>query len=678
MVAGVSCVGAIAAYIVVVVYPELPNVASLAEYRPTEPMRIYSANGELLAEYGIEKRIPLKYEEIPARLRNALLATEDVHFFEHEGVDFPGLARATFVNVMHGGKAQGASTITMQLARNFFLTRQKTYARKLYEILLAIKIEKALTKPQILTLYMNQVYLGERAYGFAAAARVYYEKAVGDLTLDECAMLAGLPKAPAALNPIVNPAGARERQLAVLARMQSAGVVTHEEYALAVKAPAFMPPERSRPNVPASSVNETVRRLMVSAFGDDAYESGLHVWTTIDPEKQRAAAQSVADGVKAYERRHPRWPGVQAALVAVAPEDGAILAMVGDNGVSGQHFNRVTQISRQPGSAFKPFLYAAALADGYGPTTAVYDVPVVIRPAPDAPIWRPKPDGRELGEIPLGTALTRSRNFVAIRLAQAVGPQRAKDYIVRNFGFREAMIPANLPMALGAGAVSPLEMAVGYSVFANGGYRVSPYLIAKVVDSSGAVQYEAKPQRARVIDESVSYLMSGMLRQVAQRGTASATRVLKRNDLAGKTGTTNDYRDGWFGGFQNTIAAVAWMGFDSPRSLGPGEWGSKTALPMWIDFMGRVLTDVPEADLVPPQSIVEIDGVPYARGSTPGHGFVEKLSEDGDVVRREDASPEHPPEAASHADAAERTPVSRPPETASQERQRILQYFLQP
>ncbi|WP_174995030.1 penicillin-binding protein 1A [Pandoraea anhela] len=780
-VAGVTAMSAIAAYVVIVVYPEMPNVASLADYRPTEPLRIYSADNALLAEYGIEKRRPLKYDEIPACLRNALLATEDVHFFEHDGIDLPGLVRATLVNVFRGEKSQGGSTITMQLARNFFLTRQKTYARKLYEILLALKIERALSKPQILTLYMNQIYLGERAYGFGAAAKVYYAKTVDELTLDECAMLAGLPKAPATYNPIVNPGGARERQVVVLNRMQSAGFISHDDYLRAVHAPVFSAPQRSEPSVPASSVSETVRQLIVNEFGDEAYESGLRVWTTIVSDKQRAAADAVQASVDAYQdrqayagpeaklpqalmatfdagrgitpklasflesrpdfadtdvavvgavgavnvsaylasgekvsvalpgvgrqralarsrvrarpievgdivriRRLPNGarklvslPAVQASLIAIAPDDGAILAMVGDNGVSGQHFNRVIQASRQPGSAFKPFLYAAALADGYGPTTAVFDLPIEVTPAPGAPVWRPRADGRALGEITLSTALARSRNFVAVRLAQAVGLQRAQAFIVRNFGFRDAMIPANLPMALGAGAVTPLEMAVGYAVFANGGYRVSPYLIARIVDASGAERFRAKPQRARVIDPSVSYLMSGMLREVAQRGTASATRSLKRQDIGGKTGTTNDYRDGWFAGYQKTIATVAWMGFDAPRSLGPGEWASKTALPMWIHFMGKALSGVPEAELTPPDDIVDVDDIPYDKAHTPGHGFVERLTQNGDVERTGSvasaplAQPSPPASsAAAHAGAVA--------DVSSQERQRILQYFLQP
>lgn len=782
MVAGITAFGALAAYVIVVVYPELPPVAVLGEYRPAQPLRIYSADNQLLAEYGIEKRIPLTYDQIPAHLRDALLATEDADFFAHGGVDFPGLIRASLANAMHGGKAQGGSTITMQLARNFFLTRKKTYARKLYEILLAIKIERTLSKPQILTLYMNQIYLGERAYGFGAAARVYYGKPVEALTLDECAMLAGLPKAPAAFNPIVDPARARTRQLYVLGRMLQAGVISREDFAAASAAPPFSPRVATGRDIPADAVTETVRQMIVKDYGDEAYELGLRVWTTVDTQRQRAAADAVLRGVEAYQARQPypgaetrvpedlraqldlragltpalaaylkqrpdypglsvgvvahvdgaakganagratvlledgqhatvaqasakqrvhlgdvvrvrtlangtsqlsAMPTVQAALISISPEDGAILAMIGDNGMSGQHLNHATQAWRQPGSAFKPFLYAAAIAKGYGPSTQVFDLPLEIRPAPGAPIWRPKAGGAPLGELSLQTALAKSRNLVAIRLVQAIGPAYARDFAVQTFGFDKNKIPANLPMALGAGAVTPLQMAVGYAVFANGGERVAPYLVSRIVDSRGAELFHVRPERVRVMSPATSYLTSQMLREVVQHGTASATRVLGRSDIGGKTGTTNDYRDGWFAGFQPSAATVVWMGHDTPRSLGRSEWASRTALPVWIDYMKQALDGVPQATITVPDDITVADDVAYDKAFRPGNGFVEKLSPDGVAVSQPAGGDEDESDDAGAATAAaagstngQKRGAPSDATAAKSERDRILQYFI--
>ncbi|WLE62217.1 PBP1A family penicillin-binding protein [Burkholderia plantarii] len=777
--AGLVAGGATAAYIAFVVYPALPPVTALGDYQPAEPLRIYSSDGHQLAEYGIERRIPLDLDAIPARMKQALLAAEDAGFYQHRGIDAGGLLRAVLVDAVRGGKAQGGSTITMQLARNFFLSRHKTFTRKLVEVLLAIKIERSLPKDRILQLYMNQIYLGERSYGFGAAARTYYGRDLDELTLGQAAMLAGLPKAPSAFNPVSDPVRALARQRYVLARMREVGFITPEQYRAALDEPPYARPVARRDSVPAGSVSELVRQMMVERYGEAAYESGFKVTTTVALDDQAAAFESVRHGVLAYQRRHAyagpeaavappvpaagrlpdtvveamrqrpevaglpcavvvasraarvdarladgthvvlaghgldrlraagrraatrlapgaivrvtrddggHWalgelPAVQAALVAIAPDDGAIRALVGGNGMTATQLNRVTQAWRQPGSSFKPFLYSAALARGFGPTTVVDDLPVDI-PAgyPGGPVWRPHEDGVPLGPITLREGVARSKNFVAIRTLRAIDPAYAKRFIVGAFGLRDDLIVPNLPMALGAGAVTPLQMAVAYAVFANGGFRVQPYLIARIEDGTGRVAFEAAPARAgagapRVIDAANSYLMTDMLRAAAAHGTGAATNVLKRHDLAGKTGTTNRYRDGWFAGYQRELATVVWMGFDTPASMGAREYGSRNALPVWIEFMRHALANVPEQPDAVPDEIAFVGGEPYDLHFMPDAGFVAALDAQGRMpsVTPRAALPETARQAVGAGGAA-----AMPGVVSSDEKARILRYFSGP
>ncbi|MBU9195342.1 PBP1A family penicillin-binding protein [Burkholderia gladioli] len=795
---GLVCAGVVAgastlAYLAWVVYPSLPPVSALGDYQPAEPLRIFSSDGELLAEYGIERRIPLEAGAIPLRARQALLAAEDASFYAHPGVDAGGLLRAVFVDALRGGKAQGGSTITMQLARNFFLSRHKTFARKLYEVLLAIKLERSLPKDRILQLYMNQIYLGERSYGFGAAARTYYGRDLGELTIAQTAMLAGLPKAPSAYNPISDPERAQARQRYVLARMREVGYLSPAEYRAALDEPPYQRPEPRRDSVPAGSVSELVRQMMVERYGEAAYESGFRVTTTVALGEQRAAFEAVRHGAEAYQQRHGyagpeasvaapvlvdgqlseavaqalkqrpevggmasavvigagagrldlmradgervalsgralavlssgagrrvvlpsslkpgaivriardgdgdgRWmlrqlPAVQAALVAISPDDGAIRALVGGNGYTPSQLNHVTQAWRQPGSSFKPFIYSAALAKGFAPASVIDDLPLEIPASyPGGPVWRPRESGALLGPIALREGLARSKNLVAVRVLRAIEPAYAKDYIVRAFGLRSDLIVPNLPMALGAGALTPLQMATGYASFANGGFRVQPYLIAKIQDGAGQVLFEAAPARAgagapRVISAANSYLMTDMLRRAAMHGTGAATNALKRGDLAGKTGTTNNYRDGWFAGYQRQLATVVWMGFDTPASMGPREYGARNALPVWIEFMGHALAGVPESIEAPPEDIALIDGEPYDKAFLPGQGFVAALDAQGAIpLMAQRAGGEAGAIAAvaasgpvaAHADARA---ASTPGVVSSDEKARILRYFAAP
>jgi len=731
LVAAMVATAAVGAYLALVVYPALPAVGDLAAYVAPEPLRIYSADGSLLGEYGIERRISLKLGDMPDVLKLALLAAEDGRFYEHDGVDVPGMLRAAVANFAAGGKRQGASTITMQLARNFYLSNEKTYTRKLVEVLLALKIEAALPKDEILQLYMNQIYLGRRAYGFGAAAQAYFGTDVRHLTLGQAALLAGLPKAPSSFNPIANPERAAVRRRYVLGRMLDLHFITPEEFDAALAEPPYQPPAPGVDNSPAGMVAETVRRLLYDEYGDRIYESGMRVWTTVDMKDQQAAYAAVLKGVQAYTHRHPyagpegsappqalraalakddgpataylaslprapgqmaalvlryadksaallaadgrrldvsgkglafvrtrvargpalkpgdlvrlrqdapdaeivQFPQVQAALVAVSPADGAIRALVSGNGTGADQLNRVTQSWRQPGSAFKPFVYAAALAKGMGPATLADDTPLEIAsPSARGAVWRPKESGALLGRITLREAVVHSKNLVALRVLQDIGPAYAKRYAVDAFGFDADRIPANLPMALGAGEVTPLQLAAGYAILANGGYKVDPYLIQRITDASGKERFRATPRVAsrdatQVISTADSYLVADMLRSAAQRGTGSATNALKRRDIAGKTGTTNAYRDGWFAGFQPDLATVAWMGFDAPRSMGPREYGSRNALPIWVDFMRAALATVKESPVAAPAGITLIDGEPYDDAHLPGSGFIDHIGD---------------------------------------------------
>jgi penicillin-binding protein 1A len=714
----------------------LPSLDVLTDYRPKVPLRVWTADGVLIGEFGEERRSVVHIEDVPEVMKQAILAAEDDRFFEHSGVDLIGIARAAFANVAAGGKTQGASTITMQLARNFFLSNERSYTRKIYEILLAFKIEKTLTKEQILEIYLNQIFLGQRAYGFASAAQVYYGKPLAKITAAEAAMLAGLPKAPSAYNPVVNPKRARIRQQYVLGRMRSLGYLPEEAYQAALKEELRLQPDRSDFAVKAPYVAEFARMLAFEQFRDETYVAGLNVHTTVLAEDQRAANVAVRQGVIDYDRRYgfrgpeaqvelpadparrdekieealleageiddfvpavvtevgPRlirasrsrgqqielsgdalklvapwlaekapankrlrpgavirvseaakggWevtqvPEVQAAFVSANTEDGSIRAMVGGFDFNRNKFNRVTQAWRQPGSSFKPFIYSASLEKGFMTTTVINDAPVIVDPAvTGGQVWEPKNyDGKFEGPMTMRAALAKSKNMVSIRLLQAIGPQYAQDYVTR-FGFDAARHPPYLTMALGAGAVTPWQMVGGVSVFANGGYRVEPYLIARVTDASGKLIAQARPLKAgdeaiRAIDRRNAFLMDSLLRDVVRKGTATSAMKLKRTDLAGKTGTTNDSHDAWFVGYAPKVAAVAWVGFDQPRKLGDRETGGGLALPIWINYMGVALKGVPDRPVEPPQGVVQAGGDWYLAETRPGQGIASLgVAEDG-------------------------------------------------
>jgi penicillin-binding protein 1A len=713
----------------------LPALDALTDYRPKVPLRVWTADGVLIGEFGEERRSVVRIDEVPAVMKNAILAAEDDRFFEHRGVDVLGIVRAAFANVAAGGKTQGASTITMQLARNFFLSNERSYTRKIYEILLALRIESTLSKEQILEIYLNQIFLGQRAYGFASAAQIYFGKPLARITPAEAAMLAGLPKAPSAYNPVVNPKRARIRQQYVLGRMRTLGHLTEEQYQDALKEPLRLQPDRFDYALKAPYVAELARMLAYDQFRDETYIAGLNVHTTVLSTDQRAANAAVRDGVLAYDRRYgfrgpeaqvelpsdpqrrdekieealleageiddfspavvvaadaksirvarsrgqtidisgdglrlvaswlsdrapanrrlkpgavirvtegPKgWevtqvPEVQAAFVAANTEDGSIRALVGGFDFSRNKFNRVTQAWRQPGSSFKPFVYSASLEKGFMTTTVINDAPVIVDPAvTGGQVWEPKNyDGRFDGPMTMRAALAKSKNMVSIRLLQAIGPNYAQDYVTR-FGFDAERHPPYLTMALGAGAVTPWQMVGGISVFANGGYRVDPYLIARVTDASGRVLAQARPLKAgdeavRAIDARNAFLMDSMLKDVVRRGTATMALRLKRADLAGKTGTTNDSHDAWFAGYSPKVAGVAWVGFDQPRKLGDRETGGGLALPIWVSYMAVALKGMPESQTEPPAGVVKVGDDWYLAETRPGQGIASLgVAEDG-------------------------------------------------
>lgn len=731
--------------------PQLPSVDSLRDVRFQQPLRVYSADGELMAEFGEYRREPLRYDEIPDSLKQAVIAAEDDRFFSHPGVDYRGLARAALHLVRHREIGPGGSTITMQVARNFFLTREQTYLRKLNEILLAFKIERELTKQQILELYLNKIYLGQRAYGVGAAARIYYGRKVDELTLAETATIAGLPKAPSSGNPISNPERSLQRRAYVLRRMHDVGFITAEELADASTQPVTATlSTRERPMLNAPFVAEMVRAKVVERFGEAAYTDGYRVYTTVDGRLQRQAASALRTNLLAYDQRHGyrgpeghhdleddsgegdwdrlldevpqvnllqpalvvevnaennearvylgdgnyatlaledvewahRWvsqavvgdpvenvddvldrgdlvrvraeddgvrlaqiPDIEGALVSMAPRSGAVLALAGGFDFSLSKFNRAVQALRQPGSAFKPFIYSAALARGYTPATVVNDAPVVFEDEALETVWRPENySGRFYGPTRLRVALMNSRNLVSIRVLRDIGARYAVDYLEK-FGFPEERIPADLSLALGSAGVTPMELTTGYAVFANGGYRVEPYFIDRIEDGRGQVVYRAMPTLAcedcermassvtpapalrptsvdgveqpddvpllprfrpaeRVLDPENAYLMTSMMMDVISGGTARAARSLGRDDLAGKTGSTNDLRDAWFAGFNGEMVATAWVGFDQARSMGPSETGSRAALPMWMDYMAGALRDVPSSPPSRPSGLI--------------------------------------------------------------------------
>ncbi|MBX9811727.1 MAG: penicillin-binding protein 1A [Burkholderiales bacterium] len=698
------------AFAVVLVYPTLPSLEVLTDYQPKIPLRVYSADGKLIGEFGEERRAVVAIENVPRPMIAAILAAEDERFYQHSGVDYVGVARAALSNFVSGGVRQGASTITMQVARNFFLSKEKTLTRKFNEMLLAFKIEHSLTKDQILQLYINQIYLGQRAYGFAAAAQIYFGKPLEQLTLAEYAMLAGLPKAPSRYNPIVNPKRAKQRQQYVLGRMRALGQITDAQFAEADKQQLMVRRDINEYAVRAEYLAEMVRQLIYERYQEDAYTKGIRVYTTLSTRHQEAAYAALRRGVQEYDRRHGyrgpedfvelparitdealedalqdttdyddlyaavvveagprhvkayrrggemldiaedglrfasrmlgdkanpnqrirrgaiirvqkdeknRWqitqlPAVESALVSVDPRDGAIRALVGGFDFSRSQYNHVTQALRQPGSSFKPFIYSAALEKGFTAATVINDAPLTFTAAQTgSEPWEPKNyDGKFEGPMRLRMGLVKSKNLVSVRILQAIGPQYAQDYITR-FGFDPKLHPPYLTMALGAGNVTPMQMAAAYSIFANGGYRIAPYFIERVEDARGNVLMESRPQRAeqgaeRVIDARNAFIMTSIMQDVVKMGTAARAMKLGRGDLAGKTGTTNDFIDAWFCGFNASLVAVAWIGFDNPHTLGRNETGGSAALPIWMGYMGAALRGVPEQPLTPPAGVLAL------------------------------------------------------------------------
>nr|WP_314708246.1 penicillin-binding protein 1A [uncultured Comamonas sp.] len=712
-VAGALAIAMVIAVALAMAYPNLPDVSELADYRPKLPLRVYSAEGALIGEFGEERRTLTPIDEIPKVMVDAVLAIEDTRFFEHGGVDYKGMLRAALAN-LGKVKSQGASTITMQVARNVYLSTEKTYTRKIYEVLLTFKLEHLLSKEKILEIYMNQIFLGHRAYGFAAASEVYFGKPLKDVTIAEAAMLAGLPKAPSAYNPISNPKRARIRQLYIIERMAENGFITAEQARIARDEPLQLRNASHSDRVNADYVAEMARQLVYAQYGDEAYTRGLNVYTTLNASEQEVAYAALRKGIMDYERRqryrgpekfialpndkearedviddtlaqHPdngnvlaavvleasaksltvqrpdgetlvitgeglkpvesglsdkaapnikirqgavirvietakgKWsatqlPEVEGAFVAVEPRTGAIRALVGGFDFQKNKFNHVTQAWRQPGSSFKPFIFSAALEKGVGPATIVNDAPLFFGSGvTGGQPWEPRNyDNKFEGPMSVRTALAKSRNIPSIRVLDFATPKFTQEWITR-FGFDANRHPAYLTMALGAGAVTPMQMATAFSVFANGGYRINPWLISKITDHKGRIlsEYVPKPleQQQRAIEPRNAFVMNSMLQTVAKSGTAArAQATLKRPDLYGKTGTTNDAVDAWFAGFQPTLAAITWIGYDNPRNLGSRETGGGLSLPIWISFMQHALKDVPVATYPVPEGVVNMGG----------------------------------------------------------------------
>jgi len=707
-------------------YPNLPALDTLTDYRPKMPLRIFTADNVLIGEFGEERRTLVHFKDIPDVMKKAVLSIEDDRFYEHGGVDYWGILRAALHNAT-GGARQGASTITQQVARNFFLSSEQTLKRKAYEALLAWKIEKNLTKDQILEVYMNQIYLGQRAFGFSSAAQIYFGKDLKDITVAEAAMLAGLPKAPSSYNPVVNPKRARQRQQYILQRMHDLRYITDAQYAQAKDEELKIKTDSTAFGVHAEYVAEMARQLVYQQFKEDTYTRGLNVFTTITKADQDAAYLALRRGVMDYERRHPyrgpekyieipksksdadeaieaelaehpdsddivaaivmsaspsqvtavlasgeeismsgpgiafarEWlspkaaatrrlrrgavirvtqdggsswnitqlPEVESAFVAVDPGDGQIRALVGGFDFNRNKFNHVTQAWRQPGSSFKPFIYSASLERGFSPATLINDAPISFDAgSTGGQAWEPKNyDGKYEGPMTMRRGLTKSKNMISIRILNKIGARYGQEYATR-FGFDADKNPPYLTLALGAGATTPLQMAGAYSVFANGGYRISPFIISKVTDADGKVLSEARPERAgveanRVIDERNAFLMDSMLRDVARYGTAAkAQAALKRPDIAGKTGTTNDSIDAWFAGYQPHLVGIAWIGYDQPRNMGNRETGGGLALPIWIGFMQKALKDVPVENRQAPAGLVLYGDEYYYAENPPGTG----------------------------------------------------------
>ncbi|QUN31088.1 PBP1A family penicillin-binding protein [Cupriavidus sp. KK10] len=620
----------LAGFAAVVSLRQLPPVDALRDYRPDVPLRIYTSDNVQIGEFGSEHREFIPFGQMPSRMVQALLAAEDDQFYQHEGVDFPGVLRAALANLGQG-YAQGASTITMQVARNFYLSREKTLARKWYEMLLAWRIDQTLPKDRILELYMNQVYLGEHAYGFGSAAHAYFGKPLASLSLAETAMLAGLPKAPSSINPVINFPRAKRRQEYVLGRMLALGMISQDDYREARAARLAISDDSPGSFAGhAEYVAELARQLARERFGDEAYTRGLNVYTTVSSVRQTLAYDAVHGGLEGYARRHRKFvkdlsQGPQAALVSLDGATGAIEAMVGGADFATSRFNHATQAQRQPGSTFKPFVYAAALERGVSPRTLINDAPL-----PNGSRWQPtNDDGRFVGPITVRQALAESRNLPAIRTLQAIGIPYAVEFASR-FGFAPRRLPRYLPLALGTGTTSPLRLAAAYGVFANGGHRIEPYLIARITDSEGKVLFSAEPGNAtdgpappRVISARNAFVMDSLLRSVVDDGTgAGVRRYLRRDDVAGKTGTTNDSVDGWFAGYAGGVVTVAWMGYDDNRSLGEHEFGATTALPVWAAYMEGRLAGVPVPAAEAPAGVVRVsDDWMYAEYADGSHGI---------------------------------------------------------
>ena len=707
-------VSALTVLAITLIYPTLPSLETLTNYHPKQPLRVYSADNYLIGEFGEERRAFIKIDDVPQNLKDAVLAIEDRRFYQHNGIDTTGVIRAIKNNVT--GKAhEGASTITMQVAKNFFTVpgRKRTMIIKIKEALLAIKIEKTFSKDQILELYLNQIYLGQRSYGFAAASQVYYGKPLAKLTLAECAMLAGLPKAPSGYNPFINPKRATERQHAVLRDMHRYGMIDDAKFDEAMQQALKLKTAKQSRDLSADYVAELVRQILYERYQEGIYSSGLKVYTTIIKTNQEAANQAVIQGILEYQRRQgydkaekvidltqlkstdlnagmqlalddidiyggfipaivtnvsaksvkvfsktgeqleitgaglsllqknlndkdpsndkikagsvvriiksqDQWnivqlPEVESALISLNPTDGAVTALVGGFDFNRSKFNHVTQAWRQPGSSFKPFIYSAALEKGFTPASIVEDEPLTISAAENGSnkIWEPKNfDNHYDGPIRLRTALTKSKNMVSIRVLKQIGARYAQDYITK-FGFSRKDHPAYLTMALGAGQATPWGMATGYAVFANGGFKIEPHLISKITDSNDNIieqkQYpRAKETAPRVIDSRNAFLMTSMMRDVVQLGTATRAKVLGRQDLAGKTGTTNNLLDAWFAGFTPGQVAVAWIGYDQPRTLGKDETGAKAALPIWIHYMATALKGTPDVPYSVPDGVMQV------------------------------------------------------------------------
>lgn len=721
---GLCVAGALTiAFTMIMIYPNLPDLDQLTDYHPKMPLRIYTADHVLIGEFGEERRNLIHFYEIPEIMKKAVLAIEDDRFYQHGGIDYQGIVRAAINNLV-GKSRQGASTITQQVARNFFLTSEQTIKRKMYEAMLAWKIESALSKDEIFEIYMNQIYLGQRAFGFASAAQIYFGKRLQDVTIAEAAMLAGLPKAPSANNPVANPSRAKVRQQYILQRMYQLNYISQEEYQKAKEEVIVIKNKTNEFPIHAEFVAEMARMLIYEQYKDEAYTKGLNVYTTITSKDQEAAYLAVRRGIMEYEKRHgfkgpegfmqlpalkediaeaveselanypdsdellsavvleaspkivkaitstgeeiyiagkglsfaasglianakPRrqikpgsiirvtknerntWeisqmPEVESAFVSLKSQDGAIKALVGGFDFNRRKFNHVTQAWRQPGSSFKPFIYSASLERKFAPASIINDAPVHFTSVQTGgQAWEPKNyDARYEGPMSMRRGLMKSKNMISIRVLEHITPQYAQEYLMR-FGFDPAKHPPYLTLALGSGNVTPLQMASAYAVFANGGYKVSPYLISHITDLKGDIIAEAKPslagdQENRVIDERNAFIMDSMMKDVIRHGTATRALVLNRPDLAGKTGTTNDSYDAWFAGYHPKLVGVAWIGYDRPRNLGSRETGGGLALPIWIDYMKTALKNIPVYRKPIPNGVLSTNGDYFYAESPPG------------------------------------------------------------